>query len=327
MSPWESAILSRCDPKKLAPRPLQVNKYVESLWTNVECGKFFVDFCWTARLGSPLQDKLQREICPSTMPRAAAHRNACEIFTFAEKLADMARDLARAHFRTTTAYERKADLSPVTVADRAIEAALRSAIEECYPGHGILGEEMGHQDRGRELWVLDPIDGTKAFVTGMPLFGTLIAYLEEDVPRLGIIEMPALGERWSAALGVTAFGGSACQTSKCASLAEARIYTSSPDVFSPDDWARYERLSRETALRRFGGDCYMYGLLASGFCEIVVEESLMPYDYMALVAVIEGAGGVISDWEGRPLTLRSDGRVVASANRALHEKALKLLAE
>lgn len=259
------------------------------------------------------------------MPRAAVHKNACEIFTFAEKLADTARDLARAHFRTTVAYEQKADLSPVTVADRAIEAALRSAIEERYPHHGILGEELGHLDRGRELWVLDPIDGTKAFITGMPLFGTLIAFLEDGQPRVGIIEMPALGERWSAALGVTAFAGSACQASKCVSLAEARVYTSSPDVFTREDWARYEHLSSRVALRRFGGDCYMYGLLASGFCDLVVEESLMPYDYMALVPVIEGAGGVITDWEGRPLTLGSDGRVLASANPVLHDQALKFL--
>jgi myo-inositol-1(or 4)-monophosphatase len=161
----------------------------------------------------------------------------------------------------------------------------------------------------------------------MPLFGTLIAFLEDGAPRLGMIEMPALGERWAAALGVTAFGGSACQASRCASLDEARIYTSSPDVFTPDDWARYERLSSRAALRRFGGDCYMYGLLASGFCELVVEQSLMPYDYMALVPVVEGAGGAISDWEGRPLTLESDGRVLAAANPALHEQALKILTE
>jgi inositol-phosphate phosphatase/L-galactose 1-phosphate phosphatase/histidinol-phosphatase len=259
------------------------------------------------------------------MPRAPAHRNACEIFSFAEKLADIARDLARAHFRTVTDYEQKSDLSPVTVADRAIEAALRSAIEEHYPGHGILGEEMGFLEGGRELWVLDPIDGTKSFVTGMPLFGTLIAYLEDGLPRLGMIEMPALGERWSAALGVTAFDGSACQASACSNLGEARIYTSSPDVFQPADWARYERLSRQTALRRFGGDCYMYGLLASGYCDIVVEAALMPYDFMALVPVVEGAGGAITDWEGRPLTLESDGRVVAAANASLHAQALKEL--
>jgi inositol-phosphate phosphatase/L-galactose 1-phosphate phosphatase/histidinol-phosphatase len=249
------------------------------------------------------------------------------IFRFAEGLANLAREIAREHFRSTTAFELKADLSPVTVADRAIEVAMRAAIEERFPGHGILGEEMGRLGGGDHLWVLDPIDGTKSFVTGMPLFGTLIAYLEGEVPRLGVIEMPALGERWSASLGFTAFGGNPCRTSGCLSIEAARVYTSSPDVYAPEDWQRYERLSRPAAMRRFGGDCYMYGLLASGHCDLVVEASLMPYDYMALVPVVEGAGGVMTDWKGRPLGLGSDGRVVAAASPALHEQALKVLSE
>jgi myo-inositol-1(or 4)-monophosphatase len=186
---------------------------------------------------------------------------------------------------------------------------------------------MGRLVGDDQLWVLDPIDGTKAFVTGMPLFGTLIAYLDEEVPRLGVIEMPALGERWSASLGVTAFGGNPCRTSGCLSIDEARVYTSSPDVFTAEDWQRYERMSKRAAMRRFGGDCYMYGLLASGHCDLVVEASLMPYDYMALVPVVEGAGGLMTDWDGRPLGLGSDGRVVASASAALHDRALKMLAE
>lgn len=261
------------------------------------------------------------------MVRAAAHKNACEIFTFAEALADLARDIARQHFRATLAYERKADDSPVTIADRAIEEALRATIAAKYPEHGVLGEEFGRVDRGGQFWVLDPIDGTKSFVTGMPLFGTLIAFVEALVPRLGIIEMPALGERWVSALGVTAYAGSPCHTSGCRDLADARIYTSSPDFFSAEDWARYDRLSRQGALRRFGGDCYQYGLLASGYCDLVAEASLMPYDFMALVAVVEGAGGVITDWSGAPLDLNSDGHVLASASPALHERALKLLAD
>jgi len=260
------------------------------------------------------------------MTRAAAHQNACEIFSFAETLADLAREIARTHFRSTTAYEVKADASPVTLADRAIEDALRITIETRYPQHGILGEEFGHADRGDQLWVLDPIDGTKAFVTGSPLFGTLIAFLEERVPRLGIIEMPALRERWTAALGVTAFAGSPCEASGCRDLGDARICTSGPDGFSPEDWARYDRLSRQGALRRFGGDCYMYGLLASGYCDLVVEAALMPYDFMALVPVVEGAGGRMTDWDGRALGLASDGRVVASASPALHDRALQVLA-
>ncbi|MBL8847512.1 MAG: inositol monophosphatase family protein [Hyphomicrobium zavarzinii] len=251
---------------------------------------------------------------------------AVEISNFAEALADVARDLAREHFRSTTQFERKADDSPVTAADRAIELAMRVAIEERYPGHGILGEEMGRLAGDAQLWVLDPIDGTKSFITGMPLFGTLIAFVEDGVPRLGIIEMPALCERWSASRGVTAFGGNPCRVSGCLAIEDARIYTASPDIFSPADWEAYDRLSRRAAIRRFGGDCYQYGLLASGHCDLVVEASLMPYDFMALVPVVEGAGGRITDWEGRPLGLHSDGRVVASASAALHDRALRELA-
>lgn len=244
---------------------------------------------------------------------------------FAEHLADIARELARLHFRRTTAFERKADLSPVTVADKAIEAALREAITARYPGHAILGEETGMTGSDDHLWVIDPIDGTKSFITGMPLFGALIAFAPQGRPQVGIIEMPALGERWVAVPGRTRCNDAPARVSGCAALGEARIYTSSPDFFSAEDWARYDALSRQGAMRRFGGDCYQYGLLASGHCDLVVETSLQPYDFMALVPVVEGAGGVMTDWQGRPLGLASDGKVVASASPALHEAALHQL--
>ncbi|MFA5952324.1 MAG: histidinol-phosphatase [Hyphomicrobium sp.] len=244
---------------------------------------------------------------------------------FAGKLAAIARRLARKHFRKTTTYERKADESPVTIADKAIEAALRKEIEERFPGHAILGEETGGSGDGDQLWVIDPIDGTKSFVTGMPLFGALIAFAEKGVPRVGVIEMPILGERWVGSNGRTYLDGVAAQVSGCKALEEARVYTTSPDIFTPEAWARYDVLSRKGALRRFGGDCYQYGLLASGHCDLVVETSLQPYDLMALVPVVEGAGGVMTDWQGRPLGLFSDGAVVASASRALHDQALRVL--
>ncbi|MFG1477068.1 inositol monophosphatase family protein [Xanthobacter sp. V4C-4] len=244
---------------------------------------------------------------------------------FAGTLADVARTLARAHFRTTTAFERKADESPVTVADKAIEAALRAAILARFPGHAILGEEAGMTGDGHLLWVLDPIDGTKSFITGMPLFGALIAFARGGVPRVGVIEMPALGERWVGGAGGATFNGQPARASGCTALDQARVYTSSPDFFTPDDWARYDALSRRGAIRRFGGDCYQYGLLASGHCDLVVETALQPYDFMALVPVVAGAGGVMTDWQGRPLGLASDGRVVASATPALHEVALRAL--
>lgn len=244
---------------------------------------------------------------------------------FAGSLADIARTLARAHFRKTTAFERKADESPVTVADKAIEAALREAIAARFPRHAILGEEAGMTRGDDHLWVLDPIDGTKSFITGMPLFGALIAFAEKGAPKVGVIEMPALGERWVGTPGGATFNGAPAKASGCERLEDARIYTSSPDFFAPDDWARYDALSRRGAMRRFGGDCYQYGLLASGHCDLVVETSLQPYDFMALVPVVAGAGGVMTDWQGRQLSLGSDGKVVASASPALHEVALRAL--
>ena len=244
---------------------------------------------------------------------------------FAGELADLARGLARAHFRKTTAFERKADESPVTIADKAIEAALREAIAVRFPGHAILGEEAGMSGGDDHLWVIDPIDGTKSFITGVPLFGALIAYAERGVPKLGVIEVPPLGERWVGLPGATTFNGAPAHVSGCAALEDARVYTTSPDFFAPADWARYDALSRKGAIRRFGGDCYQYGLLASGHCDLVVETSLQPYDYMALVPVVEGAGGIMTDWQGRPLGLGSDGKVVAAASPALHAAALREL--
>jgi inositol-phosphate phosphatase / L-galactose 1-phosphate phosphatase / histidinol-phosphatase len=248
------------------------------------------------------------------------------LHTFANSLADLARTLARRHFRATVAYERKEDGSPVTAADTAIEAALRATIQQQFPTHGIFGEEKGQTGDARALWVLDPIDGTKSFLTGMPLFGALIAFVAENESKIGVIEMPALGERWSATATTVTHNGTACHTSACKTVRDARVYTSSPDFFkSADDWIRYDRLSRSASIRRFGGDCYQYGLLASGYCDLVVEASLMPYDFLALVPVVEAAGGVITDWEGRRLGLQSGEKVIAAATPQLHAEALAML--
>jgi len=257
--------------------------------------------------------------------QASEPLDPARIAAFAGELADLARQLARAHFRTTTAFERKADASPVTLADQAIEAALRAAIAARFPAHAILGEEAGLTTGDEHLWVVDPIDGTKSFITGMPLFGALIAFAEAGVPQVGVIEMPALGERWVGVPGATSLNGAPARVSGCTALEQARIHTTSPDFFAADDWARYDALSQRAAIRRFGGDCYQYGLLASGHCDLVVETSLQPYDFMALVPVVEGAGGVMTDWHGAPLRLGSDGRVVASASPALHAEALRRL--
>ena len=250
-----------------------------------------------------------------------------EIAAFAASLADAARPLALRHFRTPLRVETKADASPVTVADRAIESAMRASIAARYPDHAIFGEEEGRTAaRAPHTWVIDPIDGTKSFISGMPTFGTLIAFCVDDVPQVGVIDMPALDERWTASPGEPArHNGAPCRTRLCDALADAVLYTTSPDAFAPDEWALFDALSRDAALRRFGGDCYSYGLLASGLIDAVVEAGLHPYDIMAMVPVIEAAGGIITDWTGAPLTTESGGRVVAAGSRALHEQLLARL--
>lgn len=244
---------------------------------------------------------------------------------FANELADAARPLALSYFRTPLEVLSKLDESPVTIADRTIEKQIRDMIEARFPAHGIYGEEMGIKEGDDYTWVLDPIDGTKSFITGFPLFGTLVSLAYQEKPFCGLIDIPGTGERWQAKPGETWFAGKSATTSRCESLSEARFYTTSPDMFSGSEVDAYERVSRAARLRSFGGDCYIYGLLASGHCDLALETGLQPYDYMALVPVIEGAGGCITDWEGDPLSIHSDGRVLAGATPKLHADALRLL--
>jgi histidinol phosphatase-like enzyme (inositol monophosphatase family) len=246
---------------------------------------------------------------------------------FAEAMADRARGIALRYFRRPLDVETKADLSPVTLADRTIEAELRQMIAEAYPEHGVFGEEEEATGIDRRcIWVIDPIDGTKSFVTGMPLFGTLIALLEDGVPRLGLIEASAMKERWLGIAGAgTTLNGAPCRTSGCTKLGEARMFTTSPEMFSGDDAARYQALASRVKVKRYGGDCYAYGLLASGHIDVVIEASLKPYDYLPCVSVIEAAGGVITDWSGKALSLNSDGRVIVAATPELHAEMLSYL--
>lgn len=250
-----------------------------------------------------------------------------ELLAFASELADAARPIAMEYFRGPLEIDSKADLSPVTVADRAIEAALRRRIESRFPDHGILGEEFATRPGDQFTWVLDPIDGTRSFITGMPLFGTLIALLQGGKPVLGVVDFPALSERWTGAAGqATRHQSKVARTSACLQLADARCYSTSPDLFVGEDLQRFNAVSSRASMRRFGGDCYAYALLASGHCDLVVEAGLQAYDYLPLVSIIEGAGGKISDWQGRPLTLESDGRVLAASTNALWEESLAHLA-
>ena len=250
-----------------------------------------------------------------------------ELAGFFDDLADAARSIALKYFRSNIDFERKPDLSPVTIADQSIEHELTRLITTRFPSHGILGEESGSTPGERYTWYLDPIDGTKSFISGMPLFGTLVALADEErgVIVAGMIDMPALAERWYGTLDGTVFNNAPAKVSRAKNLENAQIYTSSPDFFSQEDGARFDALSRKAMFRRFGGDCYQYGLLASGYCDLVVETSLKSFDFMPLVPVVEGAGGVIRDWDGRRLTHESDGRVVAAATEALLDQSLAIL--
>jgi len=258
-----------------------------------------------------------------TEPVAAVH------LALAESLADAARAVIRRYFRRPLAVEDKSDLSPVTIADRESEAAMRRLIEERFPEHGILGEEHGSLRADAEhLWVLDPIDGTKSFISGIPLFGTLIALLHRGRPVLGVIDQPILAERWIGAAGrPTTLNGARVETRRCAALAAATLFSTAPEsMFAGADAVGFARLRGAVKLTRTGADCYAYAQLASGFVDLVVEAQMKPYDYCALVPVIAGAGGVITDWRGEALGLQSDGRVFACGDPARATEARALLA-
>lgn len=250
-----------------------------------------------------------------------------ESLRIAHALADAAAAESMRWFRTPLDILTKADESPVTRADRAAETAMRDILAAQCPADGIYGEEHGLErvDAAR-VWVLDPIDGTRSFITGSPLWGVLIGLVEGGKVTLGVVEMPVLGERWTGQAGIGAQrNGQAVRVSRCSEIAAARIVTTSPDIFAPAELQAFDRLSRRCAMRRFGGDCYGYAQLAGGTIDLVVEAGLQPYDYLGPTGLIEAAGGVITDWEGRPLGLKSDGRVIAAATPALHRAALELL--
>ncbi|HET8727290.1 MAG TPA: histidinol-phosphatase [Alphaproteobacteria bacterium] len=245
----------------------------------------------------------------------------------AERLVMAGGEVVRRHFRTPVAVDQKGDLSPVTVADREAERSIREILVRERPEDGIYGEELGAERIDAEyVWVLDPTDGTKAFITGRPLFGTLIALLYRGRPVLGVIDQPVIGDRWIGAAGrPTLFNGSPARTRSCPQLDDALLNTTSPDIFTAEELERFDRVRRQVRITTYGGDCYGYGLVAAGFVDLVVEAGLKLYDFAALVPILEGAGGLLTDWQGRPLGIESAGQVVAAGDRRTHEAALKLL--
>ena len=246
----------------------------------------------------------------------------------AADLADAAGEAIRPYFRQPIKVDDKPDLSPVTAADRAAETAMRQLITARFPDHGIIGEEFGREREDAPLvWVLDPIDGTKSFISGVPLFGTLIALTQHGRPVLGVIDQPISRERWIGASGrATTFNGNPVRCRPCAALSAGTVFATSPEMFKGPDAAAFGRVAAAAKLVRFGADCYAYGLLAHGLIDLVIESSLKPYDFCAMVPIVEGAGGIATDWQGQPLSLASDGRVLVAGDRRAHQQGLQLLA-
>ena len=254
-----------------------------------------------------------------------------EYLRFAHSLADASGEVISGHFRRITEVQSKGEgrgFDPVSIADRQAETVLRGMIEARYPQHGIFGEEEEDKASAAPLrWILDPIDGTRSFLMGLPLWGTLIALYDGATPLFGIMDQPFTGERYEGS-GAGAFllrGGSRTplRTRRCAGIETAILGATDPAMFAADKAAAFQRLAERVRMRRFGGDCYLYCALAAGWVDLVVENDLQHYDILPLVPIVEAAGGVISDWRGERLA--GGGNVCASGDAALHAAALEIL--
>lgn len=247
--------------------------------------------------------------------------------TAASDLADISRAMLNAAAAETGAVELKPDRTFVTTTDRAIEQRLREVIAQRFPQHGIWGEEFGRHQPGADWqWILDPIDGTAQFIVGIPVYATLIALARGGVPVLGLMDFPAIGERWLGLEGQpTTRNGEICRTSSTSELASAVMSTSSPDFYSEDERPTLDALRRATQWRIYGGAALSYGRLASGRTDIACDTRFQVYDFACFRPIIEGAGGVVTDWDGRQLTLESGPRVLAAATPDLHVAALRCI--
>jgi histidinol phosphatase-like enzyme (inositol monophosphatase family) len=264
---------------------------------------------------------------------------AIDFAAFVEELATLAGETILPFFRTHIGAEDKSRggvFDPVTEADRAAEAAMRRRIGEAFPAHGVIGEEYGSDRPDADyVWVLDPIDGTKSFISGLPLWGTLIGLMHGGRPVYGMMAQPFTRERFygdgAAARwrGHLTHGGDAPSTRslrvrECAGLSEATIMTTSPMLFADAEREAYRRVEEKTRLLRYGGDCYAYCMLASGFIDVIVEAGLKPHDIVALIPIIEGAGGIVTAWDGGEPA--KGGRIIAAGDRRVHDEAIRLLA-
>jgi len=245
----------------------------------------------------------------------------------AVRIAEIAAKAARGYFRGRLGIEFKEDESPVTQADKGVEAEVRAYLQRNFPDHGIYGEEHGIEGADRDdIWIIDPIDGTRSFLSGHPLFGFLLAYLKGGIPQVGVIGMPALGETFLGVRGKgAALNGAPIQVSGQTRLDQSILFVNEGDKIHRDYPQLFDRLMCSGQTRRFAYDCYPHALLAAGHVDAVIDYDLQPYDFLPVSAVIEAAGGVISDWNGQPLGLGSDGRVISAATPELHAGMLALV--
>lgn len=236
---------------------------------------------------------------------------------------------AMSYFRNLLEIETKDDESPVTVADKTVEAQIRNALLEAYPNFGILGEEFGSENLDAEtFWVVDPIDGTRSFISGMPLFGMLLGLVDKGKPVLGIVGMPALNEVYiGQAGGGASMNGAPITASSQTDLGDATLFINETETMVSQHPAVFAKLLKAGKTRRVSYDCYPHALVAAGHIDAVVDCNLQPYDYLPIVALIEAAGGLMTDWQGKPLTLHSDGRVLSAATPELLAQLIEIVGD
>jgi histidinol phosphatase-like enzyme (inositol monophosphatase family) len=256
---------------------------------------------------------------------------AVDFAGFVDELAKVAGDAILPFFRTALSVENKklkGDFDPVTAADRAAETAMRALIRKNFPAHGIVGEEFDDVNAGAPYtWVLDPIDGTKSFIAGMPAWGTLIGLLKDGEPVYGMMSQPFIGERFTGDGANARYRGRAGErklmTRPCASIEEALLFTTSPQLFSPEEKPKFESVEKSARLSRYGGDCYAYCMVAAGYVDLVIEAGLDAYDIMPLIPIIEGAGGAVTNWQGE--SAAEGGRIIAAGDRRVLDQAIARL--
>ncbi len=256
---------------------------------------------------------------------------AVDFAAFVDRLATVSGEAILPFFRTSLGVENKAGpgkFDPVTAADRAAETAMRTLIRQSFPDHGIVGEEFGNERVDAEYcWVLDPIDGTKSFIAGMPAWGTLIALTRSREPVYGMMHQPFTRERFTGDSNSARYRGPAGERAlhvrRCGALGDALLMTTSPLLMKEADRLAFGRVEKSVKLSRYGGDCYAYCMLAAGHVDLVIETELKPYDILPLVPIITGAGGIVTGWDGGPPS--AGGRIIAAGDKRLHEAAMKML--